>query len=1080
MHDGSAPDDAAMIGVLGPVVAGGRPVPGVRARRLLVTLVLADGRPVSADRLVDDVWGDAPPKSPHAALHTQVSRVRAVVRPARLEAVAGGYRLEAESDLARAEAALRDGSGAAEALRLWRGIPGDDLDDGGPAAELARRAADALHRLEARVAAEALAAGDVDTARAIAERRIAADPLDEPARVLLMRALAGAGRTAEALAAYADLRRVSITELGAEPGEEAARLHRELLAGAAPVPAGPTTAPAPRAAAVGLPAEVTPLVGRADQVAELVRAVDEARVVTVLGPGGVGKTRIAEAVGAAVADAGTAVYYVPLAAVRSGGGVLPAVSRVLGLAESDLGPDGMPRRSVRDLGARVLEALGRRRCLVVLDNCEQVIDACADVVTDLVSGAPGVTVLATSRSPLQIRAERVHPLPVLATAGADSAAVELFAQRARAVRPDVALPEDAVAELCRRLDGLPLAIELAAARVRTLSVEEITDRLAQRFALLRSADRSAPDRHRTLYAVIAWSWDLLEPDAQWTLRRLCRFPAGFDTEAASAVTGLDTIALDDALISLANQSLLHVAESGGRTRYRMLETVREFGEERLAEAPVAADGTTEGAAVDRAMASWAATLAAGMWSEYRSVGGHGVIARLADDLENLAFVLRGAVDDLAGGERAAARTVIRVFPLLAGLWSMRSLHAQVQELGIRIVHALPDPREALAAGLSDEDRELWQATVLAACAAPGANPKARHVVRGRTMIRRLHRPERALLDPAEYFSSAFLQHSVYGLLRLVLAGVASPVDDVRLHALAARMNLRENSGDLTGALEDSVEIAAIGGHGDAWTEAMLAMSTASIYGQQARWSEAEQRYRTAVEKLASIGADEDAKQATAYLVASLCSLGRIDEAEALHRPLQDGWSPSDPDPDGGPEAVAAMMIGAAELARLRGAPDAALYRRAGELLVRRIPNGSRDPGGEMLVAIALLGVVACGAPETGRTLVDALIAGDEAMFGVTGYWDLPQAATMALAVGAYLVATDPASEAAPILVGLARRLGARQDYPVMHAAMQRLQVPPDGVPAQAWRAEVDRIAALSRSRAVRLLRDTTAALRRRA
>ncbi|MCA0155225.1 winged helix-turn-helix domain-containing protein [Tsukamurella sp. M9C] len=1075
MHDGSAPDDAAMIGVLGPVVAGGRPVPGVRARRLLVALVLADGRPVSADRLVDEVWGDAPPKSPNAALHTQISRVRALIRPAVLEAVAGGYRLDADSDLARAEAALRDRGDEARALRLWRGTPAGDLDDGGPADELARRAAGVFDRLEARRAAGALAAGDLDAAHAIAERRIAADPLDEPARVVLMRALAGSGRTAEALAAYADLRRTSITELGTEPGDEATRLHRELLAGTAPTSSKPA-----RAAAVGLPAEVTPLIGRAAEVAELVRLVDEARVVTVLGPGGVGKTRIAEAVGAAVADAGTPVYYVPLAAVRSAAGVLPAISRGLGLAESDLGADGMPRRVIRDLGARVLEALGRRRCLVVLDNCEQVVDACADVVADLVAGAPGVTVLATSRSPLQIRAERVHPLPVLATHGAGSAAVELFAQRARAVRPDVALPEHAVAELCRRLDGLPLAIELAAARVRTLSVEEITDRLEQRFALLRSADRSAPDRHRTLHAVIEWSWDLLEPDAQLALRRLCRFPAGFDTGAAAATTGLDPVALDDALISLANQSLVHVAESGGRTRYRMLETVREFGEERLTEAPPSAAGTPESRLVDLAMSSWAADLASAMWREYRSVGGHAVIGRLAEDLENLAFVLRGAVDALVAGDRDAAWTVIRVFPLLAGLWSMRSLHAQVQEIGIRIVQALPDPREELAAGLADEDRELWQATVLAACAAPGADPTSRHVARGRTMIRRLHRPERTLLEPADYFSAFFLQRSVYGLLRLVLAGVSSPADDVRLHALAARMNLRENCGDLVGALEDSAAIGAIGEPGDAWTEAMLAMSTASIFGQQARWEEAERRYRTATEKLASIGADEDAKQAMAYLVASLCSLGRIDEAEALQRTLQGAWLPTDPDPDGGPEIVAAMMIGAAELARLRGAPDAALYRRAGELLVRRIPNGSRDPGGEMLVAIALLGVVASVAPETGGELVSALIAGDEAMFGITGYWDLPQAATMALAVGAHLVATDPASEEAAIMAGLARRLGARQDYPVMHETMQRLADPPQGAPEAAWRAQGARIAGLSRSRAVRLLRDTTAALRRRA
>ncbi|KXO98460.1 hypothetical protein AXK60_07035 [Tsukamurella pseudospumae] len=1059
-----------MIGVLGPVVVGGRAVPGSRARRLLVALVLADGRPVSADRLVDEVWGDEPPRSPHAALHTQISRLRTLLRPVTVDAVAGGYRLEADTDLARAESAVREGEGHAAAVRLWRGAPGDDLEGLGPTNKLARRAASAFDRLEARVAADALENGDHATAQAIAERRIAADPLDEPARVLLMRALAGAGRTSEALAAYAELRRVAITELGTDPGAEATSLHRDLLAGASAAPS------ADRAAAVGLPAEVTPLIGRDDEVAELVGLLADRRIVTVLGPGGVGKTRIAEAVGNALARAGTAVYYVPLASVRSADGVLPAVARVLGLSEPDLGADGLPRMTIRDLGERLLEHLGRRRCLLVLDNCEQVVDACADVVADLVAGASGVSVLATSRSPLQLRAEWVHPLPVLGTEGEGAAAVELFGERARAVRPDVRLPVEAVAELCRRLDGLPLAIELAAARVRTLGVEEITARLEQRFALLRSADRSAPDRHRTLHAVIEWSWDLLEPDAQLSLRRLCRFPAGFDAEAAAATTGLDPLALDDALVSLANQSLLQVTENGGRTRYRMLETVREFGEERLAEGgPTALEGS-ESADVDAAMAEWAADVAVRMWREYRAVGGHGVIGRLAEDIENLVFVLRGAVAEMVAGDTAATRTVIRVFPLIAGLWSMRSLHGQVQEIGHRIVGALPDPRAAIAAGIDEEERELWQITLLASCAAPGVDPRARHMARGRTMIRRLHRPDLRLNRPADYFGALFLQHSVTGVLRLVVAGVDAPADEVRVPALAARMNLRENRGDLVGALQDSQAISALGHDGDAWADAMLAMSTGSVYGQRADWEEAVRRYRIAAEKLASIGADEDVKQATAYLVAGLCCLGRIDEAAALQRTLEDGWDPTGPDPDGGPEVAASVLIGAAELARLRGEPDAALYRRAGELLIRRIPNGGRDPGGEMLVATALLGVVECGAAETGRELVAALIAGDEAMFGITGYWDLPQAATMALAVGSYLVATEPASEEATVLISLARRLGARQDYPVMHAALQRFAAPSD-LPDVRWRAEADRIAGLSRSRAVRLLRETTAALR---
>ncbi len=1066
MHEAGVPDDAVTIGVLGPVLAGGSPVPGVRARRLLVALVLADGRPVSADRLVDEVWGDdEPPKSPHAALHTQISRVRAVIRPAVIEAVAGGYRLDAHTDLARAEAALDAPGTGEQALRLWRGVPGDDLGAGGPADELARRAAVACDRLEARTAAAALDAGDFPAARAIAERRIAADPLDEPARILLMRALHGEGRTAEALAAYADLRRTSVTELGTEPGDVATRLHRELLAGTAP-PASPAPARAP---AVGLPAETTPLIGRDDEVAALVELVGAARVVTVVGPGGVGKTRIAEAVGTALARAGTAVYYVPLASVRSADDVLPAVARVLGVAEPELGADGRPRRAIRDLDALVLSALGGRRCVLILDNCEQVVDACAAMVADLIAGAPAVTVLATSRSPLQIRAERVHPLPVLGTVGADSAAVELFAQRARAVRPDALLPADAVAELCRRLDGLPLAIELAAARVRTLTVEEIAGLLQQRFSLLRSADRTTPDRHRTLHAVIEWSWDLLDPDAQTALRRLCRFPAGFGAGAAAGVTGMDRIALDDALTSLANQSLLHVTEREGRSRYRMLETVREFGEEK-----VAASDPGEDAAIESGMADWASELATRMWREYRGTGGHAVLERIADDAENLVFVLRRTVDRMTGGDLTAVPTVIRVFPLIAGLWSMRGLHGQVQEWGAQILGALPRPPR----DLGDEERELWQVTALACCANPAIGPTSRLVARGRTQIRRLHRPGDTLRRPGDFLSAIFLQHTVTGVLRLVVRGVEASDREVRMLALAARMNLRENRGDLAGALADSNAMSGVVQAGDVWLEAMMAMSSASIYGQQARWAEAAERFALAADSMAAVGAEDEAKQATGYLIASLCCLGRLDEARGRLAVLAEGWTPEDPDPEGNPEAVASMMVAAAEVARLEGDPRPDLYRRAGELVVRRIPEGSRDPGGEMLVSVALLGMVECGAAAQGERLVEALIASDEAMFGPVGYWDLPQAATMALAVGEYLAARDPDSPQAELLRRLALRLGARQDYPVLHTALARLRE--QRADTGPRRAAADRVDTVTRSEAVRLLRATTAELRQRA
>nr|WP_237741678.1 BTAD domain-containing putative transcriptional regulator [Tsukamurella sp. 1534] len=933
----------------------------------------------------------------------------------------------------------------------------------GPGAELARRARRARDVLENRAALAALESRDYSAARALAERRVADDPIDEPARVLLMRALAGEGRTAEALAAYADLRRTLAAELGMDPGDEAERVHRALLASTAegPAPTRESGGPAgPFGLAQGLTAESTPLVGRKAELADLRRAVVDHRAVTVLGPGGVGKTRVAESVGRAVAAGGTEVHYVPLASVRDAEDVVAAVARAIGVAETEFGADGRPRVAVGDLGELLLSTLRDRRCLLVLDNCEQVIDGCAALVAELIATAPEVAVLVTSRSPLQIRAEQVYPLPVLGAEGAGSAAVELFRQRALAVRPDAHLDPDAVARLCRRVDGLPLAIELAAARVRTMTVAEIADRLSERFALLRSSDRTAPDRHRTLHAVIEWSWDLLDDDARTALRRLCRFPAGFDAAAAERVASMAGVRLDDALASLVNQSLLHVSEAAGRARYRMLETVREFGEERLGGAG-ARGAPSEFDVVDEAMAAWARNTAIDLWETYRAGGGRTVIARLTGDFENLVFVLRGAVSRLEGGDERAAPTVISVFPLIAGLWVMRGLHAQLQDWGERVLAALPAPPPVL----TEAERERWQAVILACAADLATDPTSRRVARGRVLLRRLHRAELTLRRPGDFASAMFLAHSSFTIMRQVLAGVAAAEPEVRLPALALRMNLRENNGDLVGALADSATIRSSGDGSDPWFDALVAMTTSSIYGQQALWDDAERGYRRAITQLESIGADEDARQARGYLVASLCCLGRIDEAEEQYRRLANGWTPDAPDPNGGPEVVAAMMLGGAEIARLRGEPDGARYIRAGELLIRRIPDGTRDPGSEMLLSVALLGAVACGSGASARPLASALVAGEHAMFGAAGYWDLPQAATMALAMGEYLDSVGGAEDDTVTLYRLAVRLGARQDYPVMRAAKLRATE----------RVSGERV--LSRAAAVHMLRGTVAGLR---
>lgn len=675
MPDDPTTAQQTVIGLLGPVTVAGVEVPGVRARRLLVSLALAGGRARTADRLIGDVWGDTPPKSPHSALHTQISRLRPILGDGTVDGVGNGYRLQGlRTDLDLAHDALADGDTAAidDAAALWRGTPGDDLGaDDELAQELRRRASALAAQLDDARGQRALAAGDYATARLLAEKRCAQDTLDESAHMLLMRALDGQGRRGEALAVFSRLRRELATELGVDPGPAATALNAELLR-----PSGspqPATPPHRRGRATGLRAESTPLVGRDDDLRAIVAEVEAHRVVTVLGPGGVGKTRIANAVGNEFAAQGKSVFFVPLASVRVDDDVVAALATALGVGEVDISASGRPRLAVGELADRLADAVRGRPTLLILDNCEQVVDGAARIVADLVAAEPDLSVLTTSRSPLLIAAEQVYPLPVLRVDGADASAVELFMMRARSVRPTAELPADKVAVLCAHLDGLPLAIELAAARIRTMAVDEITARLVARFDLLRSADRTAPDRHRTLHAVIEWSWDLLDDSARTALRRMCRFPAGFSLAAAAQVLGSEGAELDDALDALVNQSMLQVTESAGRVRYRMLEMVREFGEEKLSGS---ADGEPDD--VDAAMARWARAYARDARERYDRSADRSLIVSMQDETENLVWVLRCACETDGAPD---SLTIVTVFPAVAAFWAMRGLHAEVRSWG---------------------------------------------------------------------------------------------------------------------------------------------------------------------------------------------------------------------------------------------------------------------------------------------------------------------------------------------------------------------------------------------------------------
>jgi predicted ATPase/DNA-binding SARP family transcriptional activator len=564
-------------------------VAGARLRGLIARLALAGGQPVSIAALTEAVWDYAPPPADVGnALQSLVSRARrALGATAAVEQSAAGYRLALAPDDVDAlhfERLVADGA-VAEALALWRGPALADAGDfAGP---FARRLEEL--RLEAQVA---FLARELDGGRATAragqiEALVAEHPLHEKLAGLLMRTLAATGRQADALAVYETLRTRLADELGIDPGPQLQAVHLEVLRGEITAP----TAPADRAR-TNLRAPLTSFVGRDDDVARVRKTMETGRLVTLVGPGGAGKTRLAAEVASGLRDDATVgppdgsrpdgIWIVELASVTDATDVPKAVLDSIGLRESRLLPDGLQRIPSRDARTRLLEGLADAHALLVLDNCEHLIDACAHLADALLANSPRLQIVATSREPLGITGESLYVVPPLG----EDPAVRLFADRAAAASPDFTLDGETrrqVTDIVRRLDGLPLAIELAAARLRTLSLAEISRRLNDRFRLLTGGSRTALPRHRTLRAVVEWSWELLSPAERLLAERFSVFPAGATAAAVAAVCAGGDLAADEAdelLSSLVDKSLLQPLADG--TRLRMLETIREYGADMLA------------------------------------------------------------------------------------------------------------------------------------------------------------------------------------------------------------------------------------------------------------------------------------------------------------------------------------------------------------------------------------------------------------------------------------------------------------------------------------------------------------------
>lgn len=701
------------IDLLGPLVvrtgeAGsghGVELAGARLRGLVIRLAVDAPQPVSPATLVDALWGEEPPADQANALQTLVSRLRRGLDAA--DAVLqspAGYRLNVardDIDLHRFTDLARHGRDALrrgdldeavgllrDALAVWHGPTpegwGDTTDSAAHQAMLCEQRLDVTADL---IEAE-ISLGRHGDVVAELERLAAQFPLRERVIGLLMRALAGAGRQAEALARYETVRRELGDELGVDPSADLQAIHLALLRGeldaVAPTDStGPSeaagSAGAARTRRTNVKTALTSFVGRDEEIARIGKLLSEVRLITLVGPGGAGKTRLASVAVTGVLDRlPDGVWMVELAPVTDPGDVPSAVLDALDLREAtlvDLARPAVPA-SMRDVTTRLVDALSDRECVLVLDNCEHVIEAAARLADDLLARCASLRIVTTSREPLGIVGETLVAVPPLPqpTPGAypedalAHPAVLLFADRAVAVQPDFVVDGRTVApviEIVRRLDGLPLAIELAAARLRSLPVDEIAARLSDRFRLLTGGSRTAVPRHRTLRAVVEWSWDLLTEPERLLAERLAVFAGTIATPDASAVCADERLPaenIDPLLDSLVDKSLLQASALVGTPRYRMLETLREFGLERLT-------ARGEVGEMRRRHAARFATLVREAGPHTRTARQLPWMARLEDERDNILAALRFLSDD------DQAQAALELAVEMATYWMFSGRHA---------------------------------------------------------------------------------------------------------------------------------------------------------------------------------------------------------------------------------------------------------------------------------------------------------------------------------------------------------------------------------------------------------------------
>ncbi|RSN46878.1 AfsR family transcriptional regulator [Streptomyces sp. WAC 04229] len=906
------------------------PLGGARLRALLTVLALRSGRAVPAGLLVEEVWDGDPPADAPGALQALVGRLRRALGADAVASADGGYRLTAAPDdvdlhrfdrlVGEGGRALADGDPAKaaavldDALALWCGPALADLPD--RTAEAARWETRHLDALRARHTA-ALGLGAAE--RSLPELTALCDghPLDESLQALRLRALRDTGRTAEALAAYEAVRHLLADRLGTDPGPELRALHAELLApgeGVTPPGPGARTAPAEplREAAArprgNLRARLTSFVGR-DADLECLRAdLATTRLVTLLGPGGAGKTRLSQEAAEGAGDtAPDGVWLAELAPVDDPDAVPEAVLTALGARETVL--YGAGAEEMRAVGAdrrataveRLVEHCGRRRMLIVLDNCEHVVEAAARLTEELLARCPRLTVLATSREPLGVPGESLRPVEPLP----EPAALRLLADRGAAARPGFRPDADedtaaACAEICRRLDGLPLAIELAAARLRMLTPRQIADRLDDRFRLLTSGSRTVLPRQQTLRAVVDWSWDLLDADEREVLGRLSVFAGGCDLAAAEAVCGPAAL---DALGSLVDKSLVVAApvtdrETGEGMRYRLLETVAEYAGERL-------DETGGRAAAERAHLTHYREFARTTDPLLRGPQQLAAIERLEREYENVRTALRHAI--VERDEQEALSLALS----LGWYWQMRDLRVEARNWFVEIMALGPDPfaepvRPALPVWerctaapppmtgevLAEARRGIHLAhlacmdTELDAWQRPAAQSKLRVIA----ATYEPGMPQTCRSPGVLWFFAVLLAGDIERLREIQDATVRTcretPGYEWELAgALQMRANMLANrtdwAGDATRDADESLEI--YGRLGDAWGMAEALSGRAEARERTGEYVLAAADYRAAAEHAERLGAHAQVDVLDARLGSVLLESGDAEEGERILR-----------------------------------------------------------------------------------------------------------------------------------------------------------------------------------------------------